>query len=293
MMDARALARELGGDATGPHSALVPGPGHSPRDRSLSVRITADAPDGFIVHSFAGDCPFECRDYIRDALGLPAFGSLRPVRRHRKPPQARPADDTGGRQDAAKAIWQQTVEITGTTAERYLRGRGLTLDLEECSDLRFHGALRLEGEATPAMVALMRDAITNEPCGIHRTFLTRDGKKLDRRMLGRARGAVVKLSANEDVTTGLGLAEGIETALSVLQAGWAPVWACLSAGTIEAFPVLSGIEALTVFADHDENGRGDEAARACCVRWIEAGREALAVTPIIYGDWNDVAEVAA
>ena len=50
-----------------------PGPGHSPKDRSLSVKIDTDAPDGFVVHSFSGDDPIVCRDYVRERLGLPAF----------------------------------------------------------------------------------------------------------------------------------------------------------------------------------------------------------------------------
>ena len=45
-----------------------------------------------------------------------------------------------------------------------------------------------------------------------------------KRMLGRAAGAAIKLSADADVTMGLGIAEGIETALSILSAGWRPVW---------------------------------------------------------------------
>jgi len=41
---------------------------------------------------------------------------------------------------------------------------------------------------------------------------------------------------DEGVTAGLGLAEGIETALAVMQrAGWSPVWAATSAGAMDRF----------------------------------------------------------
>jgi hypothetical protein len=30
-------------------------------------------PDGFVVHSFAGDDPIDCKDYIREKAGLPSF----------------------------------------------------------------------------------------------------------------------------------------------------------------------------------------------------------------------------
>jgi hypothetical protein len=37
------------------------------------VWIKPDAPDGFSVHSHAGDDPIVCRDYVREKAGLPAF----------------------------------------------------------------------------------------------------------------------------------------------------------------------------------------------------------------------------
>ena len=42
-------------------------------DRSLSVKIDPNAPDGFVVHSFAADDPLECRDHVRTKLGLAPF----------------------------------------------------------------------------------------------------------------------------------------------------------------------------------------------------------------------------
>jgi RecA-family ATPase len=68
----QALVRAVGGDIKG-NGALVPGPNHSAADRSLSVQLRPDAPDGFVVHSFAGDDPIICKDYIRASAGLPAF----------------------------------------------------------------------------------------------------------------------------------------------------------------------------------------------------------------------------
>src|SRR5262249_43210263 len=51
-IDVHTLARALDGDAVGRNTVVAPGPGHSRRDRSLSVRLT----DGdFVVFSHAGD----------------------------------------------------------------------------------------------------------------------------------------------------------------------------------------------------------------------------------------------
>jgi hypothetical protein len=63
------VADVLGGEIYG-KEILVPGPGHSPKDRSLSIRLDPAAPDGFLAHSFAGDDPLECKDYARDKLGI-------------------------------------------------------------------------------------------------------------------------------------------------------------------------------------------------------------------------------
>jgi hypothetical protein len=71
-MDLRQLATALCGDISG-SQVLAPGPGHSAEDRSLSVKLDSKAPDGFVVHSFAGDDPITCRDHVRVKLGLSTF----------------------------------------------------------------------------------------------------------------------------------------------------------------------------------------------------------------------------
>ena len=48
MMDIRNIARGLGGEVAG-RQVLAPGPGHSRKDRSLSVRLDERAPDGFLI----------------------------------------------------------------------------------------------------------------------------------------------------------------------------------------------------------------------------------------------------
>jgi hypothetical protein len=71
VLDLRSLARALGGDINS-GQVLAPGPGHSAADRSLSVKPDPGAPDGFIVHSFAGDDAITCKDYVREKMGLEA-----------------------------------------------------------------------------------------------------------------------------------------------------------------------------------------------------------------------------
>src|SRR5688572_20689986 len=65
------LAGALDGHVVG-REVRCPGPGHSRRDDSLAVAPTPESPDGFIVHSHAGDDWRECKAYVRERLGLPA-----------------------------------------------------------------------------------------------------------------------------------------------------------------------------------------------------------------------------
>ena len=75
-MSLEQIAARMGGAVkNGPEGrfALVPGPGHTRKDRSLSISLDPSAPDGFLVNSFAGDDPILCRDYFRREMGAPAF----------------------------------------------------------------------------------------------------------------------------------------------------------------------------------------------------------------------------
>lgn len=270
IIDTQQAARLLGGEAYGRNRISCPGPGHGRDDRSLSVMFTDG---GFVVKSFAGDDWRECRDHVKALLGL---SDDRPVEFRAR--AARVDPERLGKQKTAAEIWKRSIPIAGTLAETYLASRGLSYDGDA---LRFHPGGR-------AMVALITNIITGEPQGIHRTFLDRDGKRFDKKMLGPAGGGVVRLSGDVEVSSGLAIGEGIETCLA---AEFRPVWACLSAGTLKAFPVLSGVEAVTILTDHDKTGV--EAANLCGERWHAAGREVTFMMPSRAGaDIADLREAA-
>jgi hypothetical protein len=210
-----------------------------------------------------------------------------------------PSPSFGGPDDArtldlARVIWTEAVDPTGTLVERYLASRRLWLLAG--APLRFHPRCPRGRERLPAMVALLTDPATGEPRGIHRTFVdTATGGKATgqaKMMLGGA--GMVRLAADAEITLGLGLAEGIETALALmLHAGWTAMWATGSAGGIQAMPVLPGIECLTIFTDRDDKGAGMAAAQACRARWTDAGREARLFLPPDGQDWHDALVPAA
>ena len=269
----KSVAHALGGDAVGNRYVLCPGPGHPRRDRSLKVKFKSDGT--FTVTSFAGDDWQICKDFIRDRLGIPNDWRREPVNDGVPVVELREReDDEPARIRTALQRWERAIPLTGTLAETYLASRGLSYQGDA---LRFR-----ENDRT--MVALMTDIVTNEPCGVHCTYLDRDGGKIERKMRGRALGAVVRLSADGDVHYGLAIGEGIETCLA---AGFTPIWVCLSAGTMERFPLLAAIEALTIYADHDATGIC--AANTCGKRWHSAGREVTIAAPHSVGaDFADL-----
>jgi len=69
MITLQELARALGGEIAC-DEVLAPGPGHSSKDRSLSVKPEPNAPAGLLIHSFANDDPQKCRDHVLTRLGI-------------------------------------------------------------------------------------------------------------------------------------------------------------------------------------------------------------------------------
>ncbi len=271
-------ARALGGEVTG-GGVVCPGPGHRVGNRSLSVTPDVDAPEGFLVHSFAGDDWRECRDHVRERLG----GKIdSPVT------VAPPARDNVNI-DRARAIWREATEIKWSLAAIYLARRCPPLDDDRdwSGVLRFHPACPFGKERAPALVALMRDIATNEGCCIQRTRLSPDGNKIERRMLGRAKGAAIKVDPGSCVTNGLSVGEGLETVLSARAFGFRPAWALGSAGAIAAFPVLADIKRLNIHGENDEHKTNEKAVLECAERWTRAGREVHVFWPDVGKDLND------
>ena len=289
------VARKLGGTVVG-MQVLCPGPGHSPKDRSLSVRMSTMSDDGFVVFSHAGDDVGACRDHVRALLGLG-----RPSWQRRQPPApvavlkpSAPDEDEAAKIARAAAIWDEGRDPAGTVVEAYLASRGLVLPRQAAGEaIRFHPACPWRDEASgrtirvPAMIAAMRSIATDDVTGVHRTRLTPDGRKVDRRMLGRASGAAIMLTPSSAVEAGLAIGEGIETTLAGMMMGWAPAWAMGSVGAIARFPLVVGLQSLILFAETGDNGASARAIDAAAKRYGDAGREVIVVTPKCVGDAND------
>jgi Toprim domain len=213
--------------------------------------------------------------------------------------------DHAGRQNALR-LWDEAVPIAGTLAERYLiEARKLVLPPDISPRvLRFHPRVYFDANVSfgpawhPCLLALYRKIelpifltgaapVESEPCAVMRTALTPDARKIGHAALGPVSDAAIKLSDDADVTAGLTIGERLETVLSRMVFGFAPAWALGSAGGIRTFPVLSGIEALTILTETDGDGTRQRAIQQCLARWSTAGREVYRVTSMIGSDAND------
>jgi hypothetical protein len=201
----------------------------------------------------------------------------------------------------ARQIAFELRPILGSPGETYFRdARKIVTSaiedvLERTDGVGWHSAVyfnepghALHGRKLGAIISVMTDMITAEPTGaISRTYI-HEGRKLGKaKTLGSPAG-IIRLSEDADVLEGLHIAEGLESAFSAMSKGFRPMWATGSTALMAKFPVLSGIEALTIIADHDANGAGERAAAEVASRWREAGKEARVWRPKSIGDLNDI-----
>jgi Mesyanzhinovviridae DNA polymerase len=256
-------------------------------------------PDHF--HCFGCDAHGDSVDWLMMIDGMnreDALATLKGANGSRVSPPRNNADkekEDEARRLLALQLWEQAKPIAGTLAEQYLAGPR-RIDIAALPDtvndvLRFHPRCTFGSRTKhPCLLALMRDVLSNEPCGIHRIALTPQGDKIERRMLGRS-GAIKLWLAGPQLVVG----EGIETTLAAATrvpyrgALLQPAWAVLSAGALGSLPVIPGVEQLFILVDHDLNGVGQAAAARCAERWSRAGRQVTRLKPKQPGtDFNDL-----
>jgi putative DNA primase/helicase len=164
-----------------------------------------------------------------------------------------------------------------------------------CGSNYYKGDLRtLDKGPALAMLAKVRDQ-HGKPISIHRTFLTNDGRKQEgefrKLMPGKLPESVAVRLAMPEHDGVLGVAEGIETALSVMKLFGLPCWATLSEGFLRKFIPPNDLEALLVFGDNDYNYVGQAAAYELArkLSFSHPGLRIVVQIPECAGeDWNDV-----
>lgn len=255
-------------------------PAHEDRTPSLSVTLGSRA---ILFHCFAG-CPNADVIKALGALGI-STGKLFSASRGLPAPVVR--DECLS--ENVQRLWRASRCLAGSPAEKYLAKRAIHA---ASPDLRYLERTPLGPKESvrfvPAMIAAVRSDLG--VVALHRTFLdARSGRIAafdgPKRALGALGRGAVRLWAPRGGR--LGLAEGIETALSVQQLFGIPCWATLGTERFGAVAVPEAVGELHLFLDNDTAGAiAERRARKAHTR---DGRRILSHRPEQPGcDYNDV-----
>jgi putative DNA primase/helicase len=190
------------------------------------------------------------------------------------------------------AMWSEATPIRrGDPVDQWLRYRRVGLDV-------YPGSLRLAERLPyydkprisrwPAMLGLVSGP-DGSPASIHRTYLTKQGFKAPvdspRKLYSSIpKGSAIRLTLPAAI---LGIAEGIETALSTSKMFGVPTWSVLCAHGIETFEPPPQVSHLIIFADNDASGVGQKAAHTLAAQLADRIRVDVRIPEQPNTDWND------
>lgn len=257
MKSARDIAIALGGRWRNNHASVCC-PAHEDSTPSFSISSTRDGRP--LVHCFAGCSQADVIQALKarglwegDGVKDPSYPQGYTVKHDRHSDK-----DDRERQNLARDLWERADRITGTKAEDYLRSRGIRPRLSGWPDALGYLPRLAHSEAKkqfPVMLAALTTG-SGELVAVQRTWLDETGHgkapvEQAKKTLGQMGRAAVRLGTP---THTLGLAEGVETALSASQIYGIPVWATLSANRLGKVEIPQGVTALYIFADKGEVG---------------------------------------
>jgi putative DNA primase/helicase len=194
------------------------------------------------------------------------------------------------------SVWDNAAGLTGMDpVSKYLVNRGIKMR-EPPKCIRWHKALSFahaDGKRTRhhAMVAKIV-APDMKTWSLHYTYLDDCGRKADLPTVRKnaagpiPKGGAVRLMASAET---MGIAEGIETALSAHLLYDVPVWSALSAGGLTAFEPPATCKSLLIFGDADGSYTGQASAYALAHKLAAKGLHVdVRLPPEVGCDFNDV-----
>lgn len=169
--------------------------------------------------------------------------------------------------------FNQFKKLKDTPVIDYLNSRGIKNYPRQCvkfSPIEWHNETARNASA---MVSVATDDFMNIK-QVHKTYLNgseklkETGKKLFK--LGEGENIAIRMFPSDSC---IGVAEGIETALSAGQIYSMPTWATMNTAFLKKFRAPLGVNTLFVFADNDKNGAGLASAFECAHRNILANND--------------------
>lgn len=284
------IARALGGEAYDcGRRAVVPGPGHSPSDRSVSLYISNGR---ILIHSFGRSSWREVLTALRargliDAAGRPSSGSGEGWS------SAHPTPSSSQRVGVARRLWEEAAPITRQLSAHHIRRRGVLRAPPVSGALRHHPSVPTAvyadlGARRPALLAAVTTA-ENVLCAVEVTYLAPNGERandlrVSRKIVGvLPPSCAVRLDAvREDLLVG----EGVFSTLSASARFALPGWALLSTGNLRTWSPPSGVRRVLIAADRGLDG---ERSARCLRRHLGASGVIahIAWPPLPASDWNE------
>lgn len=199
--------------------------------------------------------------------------------------------------DYGKQLWQDAEPLSvDDPVCRYLASRGIKIVPKE---IRFAKQMRAKSEGVSKVLCGMVSrfaAPDAKASGFHRTFLTGDGRKAPfekPKMFAPGpapEGGAVRLANSAET---MGIAEGIETALSAMQLFDVPVWAACDAGKMLKWRPPTTAKNIIVFADNDSNFTGQLSAYGLASHLLAKGYHVeVRIPDQADSDWNDILTAA-
>ncbi len=191
-------------------------------------------------------------------------------------------DDERSSRKAMKELWDgAVVPAADSSVGLYLGGR--------LGRFWKSAAIRQSGHNMIARISDPSDRGVN----MHITYLTKEGRKADVEVQKRIMrgtlpsGCAIRLWDAQEV---MGIAEGIETAMSAAVLFRMPVWAAVNSVTLAKWEPPAIAKKVVIFGDNDLSFTGQAKAYELANRLaVRNGIEVVVEIPTVAGtDWNDV-----
>jgi len=193
--------------------------------------------------------------------------------------------------DAALDIWRNSLPAADTLCETYLASRLLVGPVPPV--LRYVPSFfhKEAGIGYPVLIGLVEHE-ENGAVAVHITYINpldatvRVAIQPRKKSLGPVGGGAIRLAP---ASSTLAISEGIEDALTFMQATGTPTWAAISASGIRNFvpPPLSTTGTLILIEDQDANNEGQKAVADAARRLAKNGYAVKIARPTIGKDVNE------
>lgn len=260
--------------------------------------------------------PTEANVNLMDRLRQRDPARYEEIQARKKHLEANRADNAERAEKKIEEVWSTSIPLLdhGTDAARaYLKSRDIVIRWTSVlaqDSIRFHpnleywaedenGKLAMMGKY-PALICAIRN-LDGEIKSLHRTYLTKTGKKHSRYGDARKMMAVPETVTGSSIQLGepvdgvLGVAEGLETALSAYRGTRIPCWSAISAVLLEKIQIPSSVHTVLIWADRDKSLTGRKVANTLAERLRNEGKTVRIMMPGITippgkkgVDWNDV-----